>query len=132
MAVGLEQLWSGTSLVVAFSVTAAVLLAIGCSLTGFSDRTFKKKDPGAFVLDEIVGYLITVAIFSAVYGDPGFWGHFTAFFAFRGFDVLKPPPARQFEALPGAPGIMLDDVMAGIYAGLSCLLVPQVVPEFFA
>ena len=41
-----------------------------------------------------------------------------AFVLFRLFDILKPPPVRQLENLPGAVGIIADDVMAGIYAAL--------------
>jgi len=46
-----------------------------------------------------------------------------AFFAFRAFDVVKVEPAKKLEDLPGALGIMADDQMAGIYAGLSIWLV---------
>ena len=59
-----------------------------------------------------------------VRGQPSAIGHAAAFFFFRLFDVWKPFPARQLERIPGAPGIMLDDVAAGIYAGLVLLLLP--------
>ena len=45
-----------------------------------------------------------------------------AFALFRLFDIWKPPPVRQLEALPGGSGINLDDVMAGVYAALVLLL----------
>ena len=41
-----------------------------------------------------------------------------AFFVFRAFDIVKPPPARQLEALPGGWGIVADDVVAGLYSNL--------------
>ena len=41
-----------------------------------------------------------------------------AFVLFRLFDIWKPPPIRQLEALPGGAGIVADDLMAGIYAAL--------------
>ncbi len=41
-----------------------------------------------------------------------------AFVLFRAFDILKPPPVRQLERLPGGTGIVLDDAMAGVYAAL--------------
>ena len=43
-------------------------------------------------------------------------GFAVAFIAFRLFDVLKPPPCRRLEGLPGGLGIMADDVAAGLYA----------------
>jgi len=72
------------------------------------------KDPGAVVCDEIVGYLVTMAFL------PIGWGSLlAAFLWFRVFDILKPPPARQLERLAGGYGIVLDDVMAGLYANLA-------------
>jgi|RhiMethySRZTD1v2_1073278.scaffolds.fasta_scaffold465339_2 phosphatidylglycerophosphatase A len=99
--------------------TALVLLAFGCTQGAFSKRVFQCEDPGPFVLDEVVGYLVTVAIVTFVrHGPPTPWQHAAAFLAFRACDVVKPPPARRLEELPGGPGIMLDDFAAGIYAGL--------------
>ena len=47
------------------------------------------------------------------------WKSYLAAFAlFRLFDIWKPPPVRQLEALPGGLGINVDDVMAGVYAAL--------------
>ncbi len=112
------QRWiHGQELAIWLLALALVLLAVGCSVTGFVARVLRSKDPAEFVLDEIVGYLLTLAMIS-FFVDPTLWAHGAAFFFFRLFDVVKPPPARQLEHLPGALGIMLDDVMAGIYAGL--------------
>ena len=44
-----------------------------------------------------------------------------AFLLFRAFDIWKPPPVRAIERIPGGSGIVLDDVMAGIYAALVLL-----------
>ena len=71
------------------------------------------KDPGQVVVDEGVGFLFTVALLPT-----GAATAITAFFAFRAFDIFKPPPARQLEALPGGWGIVVDDVVAGIYGNL--------------
>ena len=98
---------------------ALVLLGFGCTQGSFSKRVFAREDPGPFVLDEVVGYLVTVA--TAVFvlrAEPTPWQHAVAFVAFRACDVIKPPPAGRLEELPGGPGIMLDDVAAGVYAGL--------------
>jgi phosphatidylglycerophosphatase A len=42
----------------------------------------------------------------------------TAFLAFRAFDIVKPPPCRRLENLPAGWGILADDLMAGVYAGI--------------
>jgi len=50
-----------------------------------------------------------------------------AFFIFRFFDIIKPFPARRFDAMHGGLGIMMDDVVAGIYANIVlqiALLIP--------
>ena len=101
-------------------VLALVLFFIGFFTTDFVHRVFQSKDPKPFVLDEIVGYFVTLGIFALVV-NPNLYGHAAAFFFFRLFDVLKPTPARQLEHWRGAPGIMADDAVAGVYAAL-CLL----------
>jgi phosphatidylglycerophosphatase A len=68
------------------------------------------KDPGAVVIDEVLGMLVTVAFL-----DVNVAGAIVGFFVFRVLDVIKPPPAARLEHLHGGPGIMLDDLMAGIY-----------------
>jgi phosphatidylglycerophosphatase A len=70
-------------------------------------------DPGRVVIDEAAGFLVTVAFL-----PHSFWMAVGGFFIFRVLDILKPPPARQLEALPGGWGIVLDDVAAGIYGNL--------------
>ncbi len=71
------------------------------------------KDPGQVVVDEGVGFLFTVALLPT-----DIWTVIVAFFVFRVLDIIKPPPARQLEALPGGWGIVVDDVVAGIYGNL--------------
>jgi phosphatidylglycerophosphatase A len=105
------------SLAIALIVLAVVLFAIGFFTTGFVERVLLTKDPKPFVLDEIVGYFVTLGMFCFL-AQPTIYTHGAAFFFFRLFDVLKPSPARELENWKGAPGIMSDDVVAGIYAGL--------------
>ncbi|MCB0322725.1 MAG: phosphatidylglycerophosphatase A [Bdellovibrionales bacterium] len=68
------------------------------------------KDPGAVVMDEFAGYFVGIAGLGA---EPLVLG--LGFVVFRCFDILKPPPLRLLEALPGGFGIMADDLGAGIY-----------------
>ena len=69
------------------------------------------KDPQYFVLDEVIGYLITVAWTSG----PSTLTLVLGFAVFRLFDVLKPGPARRMERIPSGDGILLDDVVAGLF-----------------
>ena len=68
----------------------------------------------AAVADEVAGQWITLAGFTVM----SWKSWLMAFLLFRIFDIVKPWPARQLEALPGGTGIVMDDVMAGIYAAL--------------
>jgi phosphatidylglycerophosphatase A len=118
------QWWRPEQALLAWVVVAAALFVAGCLQTRYVARAFGTEDPGPFVLDEVVGHLVTLAVYAALAGRlPHAVGHMAAFFAFRAFDVVKPQPARWLEGLPGALGIMADDVMAGVYAGLSLWLV---------
>lgn len=71
------------------------------------------KDPGPVVIDEVAGMLITLAFL-----DVTVTGALVGFVVFRVLDVIKPFPAGRLEHLHGGAGIMLDDVMAGIYGNL--------------
>ena len=122
LAIALQAFLHGPALAIALGSGALVLLALGCTTSAFVRRTFPREDPGQFVLDEIVGYLLMLAIFVALRGDPTPIQHAAGFFLFRAFDVLKLPPAADLEACPGAFGIMLDDVAAGVQAALALLL----------
>ena len=68
-------------------------------------------DPSFVVVDEVAGQLI------ALIAAPVRWKTLLAgFILFRAFDIVKPPPLRLLERIPGGTGIMLDDVGAGLYA----------------
>jgi len=69
------------------------------------------SDPSFVVIDEVAGQLI------ALIAVPVRWKTLLAgFILFRAFDIVKPPPLRRLEKIPGGSGIMLDDVGAGLYA----------------
>lgn len=92
-------------------LVAAAVYAVGRSLGEWAERHAGRKDPPIFVLDEVVGYLITMAWTAG----PSLLALVLGFFVFRFFDVVKPPPGRRMERLPGGDGILLDDVVAGLY-----------------
>lgn len=90
---------------------ALVALAAGIPAATRVERQTGHTDPGFVVIDEVCGQLITLI------GAPLGWKSLLAgFILFRAFDIVKPPPVRSLERLPGGWGIMLDDVAAGLYA----------------
>jgi len=95
---------------------ATIALAILVVLVGIPAatrvaRAYGKKDPQFVVIDEVAGQLV------ALIAVPLTWKYFlAAFILFRAFDIVKPPPVRQLEAIPEGAGIVLDDVAAGLYA----------------
>lgn len=78
------------------------------------------EDPGFFVLDEVIGYLLTVAWVRG----PSTLTLVVGFAVFRFFDVLKPGPVRRLETIPGGDGILLDDVAAGLL-GLAVMAIAR-------
>lgn len=98
-----------------------LLLAItivGIWASGVAAVALKREDPGPVVIDEVAGQLVTLLLTGV-----GWTGALVGFLIFRVLDIIKPPPARQFERLHGGLGIMADDLMAGAYGlGLMTLL----------
>jgi phosphatidylglycerophosphatase A len=97
-----------------FAALAAVVFIPAVWAAGVTARSSGLKDPQFVVIDEVIGLWISLAGAQAYN-----WKSYLAAFAlFRLFDIWKPPPVRQLEALPGGWGINLDDLMAGVYAAL--------------
>ncbi len=92
--------------------------AVGVPLCSAGAKWFGKKDPGSVVWDEIGAMPITLFLIPLDFSNPfQAWSRLAlGFVLFRFFDVLKPPPIRQLERLPGGWGIMADDWLAGIFA----------------
>ena len=98
---------------------------IGVQASNNVEKSAQKKDPGFIVVDEVVGQWIVLLPLPFLYNlvDPDrFYWFFApiaavAFLTFRIFDIWKLWPIRNVEKnVPGGLGIMLDDVVAGIYA----------------
>ena len=79
------------------------------------------KDPQVIVIDEIAGFLIANFLNQS---KPS--SLILAFILFRFFDIVKPFPAKRSEKLPGGFGIVLDDMVAGVYALLILSLLGRV------
>lgn len=99
-------------------LAAAGIFFVGLLLGEWAEQRAGARDPGWFVLDEVAGYLFTVAWM----GGPSLLALLTAFWAFRFFDVVKPPPVKWFERFQGGNGMMLDDLIAAGWAFVVVML----------
>lgn len=101
------------------SLVIAVLFIAGVWAASRIEKETRIQDNGIIVIDEIVGMFITVFLLEKTV----LW-LVIAFFLFRFFDIIKLFPARTSERLPGGWGVMMDDVVAGMYSALSlrCLM----------
>jgi len=86
---------------------------------------YGRKDPGPFVLDEVAGVCLTMLLLPVRSDWREIWVVLIAFTSFRIFDVWKPPPCHQLETLPAGWGILMDDLMAAVYANLLAQLVTR-------
>ncbi len=101
-------------------LTVVILLFIvGFFAAGSAEKILDTPDAGPIVIDEIVGMFITLTLAP---DHPLAW--FLGFLIFRLFDITKPFPASWFDRqINGGIGIMMDDVVAGIYALASLQLI---------
>ena len=92
-----------------------IIIYPSIKLAGSAEKFYNTKDPQHVVIDEALGYWTGVLFipFSFSYA-------IIAFILFRFFDITKPFPARYFESLHGGFGIIMDDIIAGIYT-LVCM-----------
>ena len=91
------------------------LTIFSCWVSGRAEAIFNEKDSGKIVIDEVVGYLVTMTGVTL-----SFPAIILGFFLFRFFDIVKVPPANIIDRrMKNGFGVVMDDVAAGIYA---CLL----------
>ncbi len=114
-AVGLLFVWGMSYLSLPWQLAAVLVVTVLSMIAAdIVARSTGLKDPGLIVADEIAGMMVTMIAIplsatSLILG----------FILFRVMDVVKPPPARQFENFKGGIGIVADDLMAGVYAHLA-------------
>ena len=111
-AVPLYYLISGIPEYLYIALTLAIVL-VSVWAAGIAEGIYGKTDPGQIVADEVSGYLVTMILVV-----PTQTNIIIGFVLVRIFDMLKPPPARQAERLPGGWGVVMDDVMSGVYANI--------------
>jgi phosphatidylglycerophosphatase A len=108
----------------AFLGTLAVFFALGVWACGRTGRDLGVADHGSMNWDEVVAFLLVLLL-----TPQGIAWQAVAFFLFRFFDVVKPPPIRHFDrTLKGGFGVMFDDILAAFYALLVLAAVRQVWP----
>lgn len=92
---------------------------------GEAERIFDEKDSRVIVIDEVVGFLVAMTAL------PLTWPYLIAGFClFRVFDMIKPPPIRLIEKnVKGGWGVVLDDILAGVYAHISLRILGLLVPS---
>lgn len=96
----------------AYLATLAVLFVLGFFVAGSAEKLLDTPDAGCIVIDEILGVLITL---TAAPTHPLAW--LVGFLLFRLFDIAKPFPVSWVDRhIGGGLGIMLDDVVAGLFA----------------
>lgn len=119
--------WSAAQLDALQTATLLVLIS-AITLTGVwaatrAEKLLGRKDPGAVVIDEVAGQLIT---FAFVPFNSSAWVVVLGFVLFRFFDIWKPYPVRRLESLESGLGIMADDVLAGFYAATALALAASI------
>ncbi|MEJ2718301.1 MAG: phosphatidylglycerophosphatase A [Deltaproteobacteria bacterium] len=111
-------------LAIALLISGALTVKLG----SWAETRWKTKDPHPFVLDEVAGFFLTVLLFR---GDSVALTALWAFLASRFFDIVKPPPADRMERLSGGIGILLDDLVASLYAAASLHFMAWLIPPLF-
>ncbi|QQS46007.1 MAG: phosphatidylglycerophosphatase A [Acidobacteriota bacterium] len=99
--------------------TGIVTAAAGIWSGSRAEKIFNRKDPGQVVIDEVCGQILTfilIAPYLEAAGSSWRWWMIAGFALFRLCDIFKPYPINKLQDLEGGFGVMMDDVLAGIYA----------------
>jgi phosphatidylglycerophosphatase A len=113
------------------AIAAALLVSCGITLwlNDWSEQYFGEEDSGHFVTDEVVGFLFTVLLFRI---DNNIL--LTVLWTFplsRTIDIIKIPPAKRLEHLPGGWGVIADDLLASAYTAAILYALVWLVPAWF-
>lgn len=115
--VGFAYFWGLMRLPLAAAVGTAIgVIALSIWSADRTARVLGKKDPGEVVIDEIAAIPLAAWPLILLSQRP-WWLWVAVFVVWRIADIVKPPPARQLERLPGGWGIVADDLMSAAYVG---------------
>ena len=112
----LPTFWAGSLWWAVVAAELLAILALSAAAVPHILRATGSKDPRFVVIDEVAGMLVALA-----FGSPSPVPLAASFLLFRAFDIAKPYPVGRLERLPGAWGVMADDLAAGLLAGLLVL-----------
>ena len=96
---------------IAQNIGLIFFIILGLIFSTLMEKHTGKKDDQRIVIDEFVGMLITF-----YFVEPKFSYLVIGFILFRLYDIYKPYPIKKIQKLPSGWGIMLDDILAGVYA----------------
>lgn len=96
-----------------YLIVTITLYFLGVWSSGYASVIFNKKDPSKVVIDEVVGFLITMLFIPFTVKRM-----IIGFLVARILDIIKPYPARKLEVLRAGNGIMIDDAISGIYGNI--------------
>jgi phosphatidylglycerophosphatase A len=102
-------------------ITSALLAALGIWSGSRAEKILARKDASQIVIDEVCGQLISFVFIAPNLVQPGLqwrWWLVIGFALFRIFDIFKPYPIGELQHFNGGLGVMMDDILAGIYAAV--------------
>ena len=88
---------------------------------------YRVEDPQMVVIDEVAGQTLTFAFIAPAQLLQTWWLIPVGFVLFRTFDIIKPFGIKKLEHLPGAWGVMADDMLGGLYASLVLLALQRII-----
>jgi phosphatidylglycerophosphatase A len=122
-----EYLLFGKNCIYSNAVIVLIMLFPSVVIAGRAETHFGEKDAQQIVIDEMMGYWLSILMhpFSIKLA-------IIAFFLFRFFDILKPFPVSVSQNLKGGAGVVVDDLVAGLYVNATLLILTVVLNYFGA
>ena len=127
LVLGAIYLQNKTGFIYLIPLMTAAITVIAVPVSTYFEKIYGEKDPHRVVIDEVAGYFVTIMFFNFPNAYPPltsenyvFYSQFfiLSFLLFRACDIFKPFPANVSQKLPGGWGIVIDDIIAGIYANI--------------
>ncbi len=105
-------------IVIVYYLLVLLIIYYGAIYSTWGEIFFKEKDSGKIVIDEIAGIMITMWGFKFYNNSYDLHLLIIGFLLFRIFDIVKPYPINELQKIKGGWGVMLDDIVAGVFANV--------------